>query len=613
MNGITMKDALRSSAQTPMTLLQSDTEKNNLLKKLKNQDSTRNMLQDIKQEATRLTQEKEPELSFTLFKQFKETGTRKEYETAYFSKRRRLNTFAIMTLLEQDNPTYKEELENAIWSICNEYTWCLPAHIHKEKEYATTIDLSLQQSDKMKRYTIDLFAAETGFALSEIITLTEDIIDPLLVKRVKEEIYHRIFWPFQNETFHWETAEHNWASVCAGSIGAAALYLLDDEDELASILERVLSTMDYYLQGFQEDGVCLEGYGYWQYGFGYFTYFADLIKKKTNGEINLFASEKVHEIARFQQACFIHNNITVNFSDTFANLYTFPGLSHYLKRTYQDIQIPPATTHANYTDDHCSRWAPAIRNLLWVDDSHTEGKPWPDETIYFPHSQWFISKHTSQTGHFGFATKGGHNDEPHNHNDMGHFMLYKNGQAYLSDIGSGLYTREYFGQNRYNLLCNGSHGHSVPIINGIHQSAGKRHASIEDINKEGSSNSISINMTDAYDEESLTKLVRTFSWEKSSQPHLTLVDSYQFSEIPSSMVERFISPVETLELTERGLLITGDQGPLHVIVDREKVDVTWNRVTYTNHFGKDEAVTLIDITWKQPSTQMDIEIKFQWG
>src|SRR5690606_38720081 len=45
------------------------------------------------------------------------------------------------------------QLLEAIWAICSEVTWCLPAHVSPERPLAETIHL---------------FAAETGFALAEL-------------------------------------------------------------------------------------------------------------------------------------------------------------------------------------------------------------------------------------------------------------------------------------------------------------------------------------------------------------------------------------------------------------------------------------------------------------
>lgn len=314
MNQIEIQTILENSNQCNRSLLfTTKQEQYDWLEKLNTQTQYKQQVDEIREEAKRLLEEPQEMLSYSLFKLFHGTGSRQEYEEVYFAKRRRLNTFTFMSLLEKDNPAYLEEFENIIWSICNEYTWCLPAHLNDDNETSCHGPFPFQE--ETTHHTIDLFAAETGFTLSEILRITEDLLDPLLKKRIHQEIDQRIMVPYRTNTFHWETATHNWAAVCAGSIGAIALHLFEDNKELSIVLERVLCTMNYYLDGFTKDGTCLEGYGYWQYGFGYYVYFSDLLKKRTDGNINTFDLEKVHQIALFQQKIFLNKKRVVNFSD----------------------------------------------------------------------------------------------------------------------------------------------------------------------------------------------------------------------------------------------------------------------------------------------------------
>src|SRR5699024_10794310 len=108
--------------------------------------------------------------------------------------------------------------------------------------------------------------------------------------------------------------------------------------------------------GFHDDGTCLEGYGYWEYGFGFYVYFADLLKKKTAGNINLFDDQKVKQIALFQQKVFLHRHMVVNFSDAQPTSSIFLGLSHYLSDIYSEFEIPELDLRAHYAADHTSRW-----------------------------------------------------------------------------------------------------------------------------------------------------------------------------------------------------------------------------------------------------------------
>ncbi|MEH7116758.1 heparinase II/III family protein [Neobacillus vireti] len=567
-------------------------------------------LNEIRDEGERLLPERDPELSFSLFKVFFETGFRLEYERIYFEKRKRLNTFAIMVLLEPQNLDYLTALENTIWSICNEYSWCLPAHLQNCPETSIQASYTLHE-DFVQQYSIDLFAAETAFSLAEILKLTGDCLNPLICKRISEEIFKRILHPFMDNQFGWETQTHNWAAVCAGSIGSAALHLINDAGELAKLLERVLPAMDSYLKGFNEDGICLEGYGYWQYGFGYYVYFADLLKKRTGGKLDLFDSEKVHQIALFQQRCFLSRNLVVNFSDAQPTASVFLGLSHYLSKIYPDFHVPEQDLRAKYTVDHCSRWAPAIRNLLWFDETISPA-PWKSGTFHSEESAWFISRHQSEFGDFSFAAKGGHNDEPHNHNDIGHFILQGNNEVFLKDLGAGLYTKDYFNDKRYTYLCNGSQGHSVPIINNQFQKDGPdRFARIRNASLEEEVDNFELDIANAYEVDGLQRLSRKFTWIKRNKPKLILEDFYTFTKQPDSIIERFIIPSLSITKDSKGVVLEGKHR-LRILYDKEKLRLAERILEFENHFGKTENNMALDFIVMNPEKECSVKLVFQF-
>lgn len=247
------------------------------------------LLAEIRAEGERLLRETMPLLKWSDFKRFQEDGDRHAYESAYFARRKRLTAFGLLAWLEPQHSPYLEALLDTVWAVCDEYTWCLPAHLPagagKHTEY------------------IDLFAAETAFTLAELLTLTGGSWPETVRMRTRGEVERRVLGPYEsNRNFGWETARHNWSAVCAGSIGAAAIHLVEDADRLRNILARVLTSLDCFLEGFGEDGVCKEGYGYWLYGFGYFTYFADLLRRRSSGALDLFARDKVRSIAMFQSS-----------------------------------------------------------------------------------------------------------------------------------------------------------------------------------------------------------------------------------------------------------------------------------------------------------------------
>ena len=94
-----------------------------------------------------------PELKYSDFKLFFTTGDRSIYEEPYFNRRWMLDTAALMSLIYPENHDYLVRLMDVIYAICDEYTWCLPAH--------------QGVLEKNNNSVIDLFAAETGLYLAE--------------------------------------------------------------------------------------------------------------------------------------------------------------------------------------------------------------------------------------------------------------------------------------------------------------------------------------------------------------------------------------------------------------------------------------------------------------
>jgi len=70
------------------------------------------------------------------------------------------------------------------------------------------------------------------------------------------------------------------------------------------------------------------------------------------------------------------------------------------------------------------------------------------------------------------GAKGGNNDENHNHNDVGNFVLYLDGEPAIIDVGVATYTNRTFGKDRYKLWYMQSQWHNLPSINGVMQHEG---------------------------------------------------------------------------------------------------------------------------------------------
>jgi len=77
------------------------------------------------------------------------------------------------------------------------------------------------------------------------------------------------------------------------------------------------------------------------------------------------------------------------------------------------------------------------------------------------------------------AAKAGNNDEMHNHNDCGNFMVYYNGNPVIIDTGVGRYTKQTFSPDRYKLWFMQSGYHNLPSFGGVDQMDGGRYSATD--------------------------------------------------------------------------------------------------------------------------------------
>lgn len=509
---------------------------------------------------------------------FYKDGNRLAYEKKYFDRRGRLATYAFMLFIYRDM-RFLAPLENIIWTICEEFTWVLPAHLPEDNfEY---------------RHFIDLFCAETGEALAEIKYLLGDVLSERVKERIHKEVSERIIDTYldENTEFWWYTSTNNWSAVCAGSCAMAAMYETDDDKAQKSI-EKSEKIIKYFLSGFSDEGVCMEGYSYWNYGFGYFINYATLLLDYTDGKINHFTSDRIKSISEFINGGYLRNGAAINFSDT-SNWGSKPiiGYEYFLSKTYDTIKVSK-NCHAIYGKDSCCRFATLVRSFVWPIyyenniQFKTENQP---ETKYYPDAQWYIKK----TPSYILCAKGGNNDEPHNHNDVGSFYIDNYKQMILIDIGSGEYTKDYFREKRYEYFVCSSRGHNLPIINGMYQSAGEKYkAHII----ESTDTRFKLDISGAYECSELESFIRTLDMQPSK---IILNDSFKGNV---QVRERFISHIEPT-VTKNGFIIEG-------ISFNSDIAPSVSVEKYNNHKGISVPVYIIEFLPEKGKDVFQMEIEF---
>ncbi|MDE6411453.1 MAG: heparinase II/III-family protein [Clostridia bacterium] len=506
-------------------------------------------------------------LAYSARKQFKATGSRHEFEKPYFMRRQYLTSSALLTLIYPEESRYLNELQDVIWATLEEFSWALPAHT------ANPWDLPADTC-------IDLFAVETGFSLAEICYLLSDRLDGEIIERLKAETERRIINSYLTRNFGWEKDKGNWAAVCAGCVAGTFMYLAPERFD--SVSERIYKTMDCFLESFTDEGVCEEGLGYWQYGFGIFVWFADLLRQFTNGRKDYFVSDKVEKVASFAQKNFMCGNQVVSFSDSARNVKIQGALMSFLANEYPNSvhTLPDALTGWIYGNgiSNDGNWIRCIRDFVYYDLSKEKGYLEKRNYDFIESGQVIINSEK-----YSLAIKANHNGEPHNHNDVGAFILSTEKGQIFCDFGTGRYTKEYFSEKRYDYLCTSSRGHSVPVINNAYQKAGKEYrGSIAHVGNE-----ITAEIAGAYGQSGLESVTRRFRY---CENKIELCDTFVSTE-KKEYTDRFVTLIEPKVFDDH---IIVENVKLSFDKDCVKPTVSSEQQAIHNQGGETETVYLID-------------------
>lgn len=545
---------------------------------------------EYERDVLRLTQElrgqKMPELTEELFSEFERNGNRLRYEAAYFGRRKFLSVFGLACVMKHRAEDLKK-LEEVLLEICGEECWALPAHVDRS-----------QNPDW--RITIDLFAGETAQTLAQLVTLLKDELSEHVAGIVKRQVEARVLAPFMASKAPysgWERSGNNWNAVCCGNIGSAGLFLLNEGTGRRALAERLAHALtNYYLKGFGDDGACEEGLGYWAYGFTYYVLFASQLRE-AYPDMDILAGEKVEAIACFQQKCYFGGGRTISFSDGNCFEPYSMGLACSLAYEFDSVRFPNPEFARRLGQDTCFRWIGIYWDWYWTDrylEAVREGRLGLPKAVadcgdeVFPDVQWAFFRGTFQSA---AAVKGGHNEESHNHNDVGSFFYLADGEAFLDDLGCGEYTKDYFSDRRYTIFCNRGESHNIPLIDGCDQCAGREYrAESFDVSEKGTA---VLRFEAAYGKPYLKRLERRLHLEEATGK-LSVTDVAEADravDFKENLVTRLPVIVE-----DGQIVIHGERCRARIVPRGLRSEIEQKEVRHINHQGEPEQVHVLQWT-----------------
>jgi hypothetical protein len=468
-----------------------------------------------------------------------------------------------------------------------------------------------------ERVDIDLAAANLAWELAEMLYLLGDKLDQGVARLVRENLDRRIFTPFRNmvegrrQPIWWLTTTNNWNAVCLSGVTGAALTLLEPACERAFFIAAAEHYSKNFLAGFTPDGYCSEGVGYWNYGFGHYTYLTEAIWQATHGQLDLLAIEQAQAPARYGARIEIINDVFPSFADCSVDAKPAPPhWMHYLNRRLglgltRYRQVDPVAAHGGL-----------VTTCMYAFDNSASDAPAPTTSpvelgprTWFEHGGVLICRPGDHTAcSIGLAAKGGHNAEHHNHNDVGSYIVVLGERPVLTDPGSEVYTRRTFSPRRYESQVLNSFGHPVPVIAGQLQRTGRdARGRILQTEFTESTDTLILDLSSAYDVPDLTSLRRTFIYSRSDGGSLKIIDRMHAKQ-PITFENALVTFGHFEQVGHQTLRVHDGSSVLRVSIDSAGKPFQIHTQTLTENVRYDRQPQRLGLRLKKPASQVRLSL-----
>ena len=494
---------------------------------------------------------------------FYSTGDRRRYENKLGLLVDMITSLSVkaakMEGSKLDRTVVMKRLNEALERFVELKSWIYPAHDPQHVVY----------DGKANR--IDLISAHASASLAYTLLKLSKELDPGLVARIRQELDRRTFSSYLHSAAmtddprfdrthmnHWFYIRDNWNSVCHAGCVEAALAVIEDRRVRAAFIEAAERAMPHYLKGFYDDGWCFEGAGYWDYGFGNFLRLTEIVRSATDRHVDFSTMPKAKEMMFFGCTSRMDANGTrPRFADSSGGR---------VPKQWLDLGV-----------------------MLWPDLAPLRDGKLPANS-WFPQAQVYIGRSEK----FAFAIKGGQNDLPHCHRDIGSWVIVENGKYVAGDPGVERYTARTFSRNRFDSKILNSYGHPVPRVGGELQDGGHvARAKVVRTDFTDAKDKLVLDISDAY--PCLRKgggtLLRTMTFDRAAGT-VAIRDDFKAAK-PMT----FDSPMLT-ELAEAPLAPEVTGGAWHM--ERDDIENPGYPTQHRHSVTFDAPVTSASVVWRYP-------------
>ena len=473
------------------------------------------------------------------FARYGRDGNRTGYEAAVFARDKRLSRAAVMAAVTLD-PRWIDEVVDGVSLLCEQSTWCWPAHddVFQRGDLVPDVD----------RPYLDLGAGEVAAQLAWIDHLLGVQLDeraPGLRARIRREADVRVLTPFvARRDWHWlglHGDAHNWTAWIHGNVLVAGLVLMPEGEARDRVVALAAEGVERYVASIPQDGAIDEGSGYWWLGACRALEALDVLAHASGGALGGTLTGSLRETIAFPHRMHLSGAWHLNFADGVAKMpaiQPWDALHRAARRAGDEAARAYAASHRRpgkplAREDGGLGWLlRALTDADWAAVATAaagtaEAPPLPRD-VWLPSTQVFLARRAAgSSAGLTLAVKGGHNAENHNHNDVGTIVVALNGVPVVVDPGRPTYTAQTFGPDRYGIWTMQSSWHSVPEIRGTSQAPGVEYRARDvETHTSDAAAEITLDLAPAYPRADITGWRRVARLDRGSG-EVTVTDAWE--------------------------------------------------------------------------------------
>ena len=452
-----------------------------------------------------------PALPLSLYRAYRENGSTVAYGAPYCERMYMALRLTVAEIINDDK-RYVDKLLDVVWAMLDESTWVLPEHVVHTPNQATHYTKVPGAVGDLYPHGLELGACYRGALIALVYSFVKDKFDeisPLINERIIYELKNRIINPFLEHRFLWSgytgTRVNNWCPWNIVNILTVFSLIEEDTKKREEAVRLSLEFLDNFINEYGEDGGCEEGPTYWNAAAACLFDSLELLEDLTDGYINVYDEPIIRAMGEYEARVNISGLRFVNFADSHSRISLDGDMLHrYGEKCSSDIISSLGDSMYKYEDVIFDIKLPyrTLRSITTPRKYVSDSKPCAATDTYLGNIKVMVLRDskTPSEGMF-LAMKGGHNAEMHNHNDVGSFIVYKNGEPVLIDAGVGTYTRQTFSKDRYKIWSMQSLYHNLPSFDGVGQLNGAQFRSKNEV-YDKDARSLTLDITEAYPEES---------------------------------------------------------------------------------------------------------------